>query len=859
MHTLLQDLRYALRQMRKSPGFTLTTVLTLALGIGATTAIFTLVNAVLLKSLPVKDPAGLWRVGNTNACCVDSGLPSFDSTSNDWSIFSYEQYREFRDHTPGFASLAAFQASQPQMAVRRAGSQHAAQPMFGEMVSGNAFSTLGLRAYAGRLLQPSDDHDGAAPVAVMSYQAWQQRYGGDLSVIGANFLVNNVPVTIVGIAPPGFYGEELRPTPPSLWFPLHMITELQPQQDLMHHPEEQWLNLFGRLAPGATAGAVQARMIVELRQFLKSPISGITGPAAALIPRQYLRVTPGGGGVQRMQDQYKADLHLLMWISSFVLLIACANLANLMLARSTSHRQQVSVRMALGAPRRRLVQRALIESLALAVIGGFAGLLVAWGGAHLIVRLAFHHDSLENLHVSPSLPVLGFAFAVSLLTGILFGVAPAWLAAHADPIEALRGANRSTGRRSLFLQKALVITQASVSVVLLCSAGLLVLSLNKLQHQNFGFVTTHRYVVHIDPQTAGYQPSQLDAFYQQLHDTIAAIPGVARVSYSLSSPLDGENTNTSVYIEGLPAPPPESNANLAGFDRVSPDYFAAIGSRIIAGRSFTKADDRSSRPVAIVNQAFVREILHGRAAIGMHFGDWDPNDNNTFEIVGVVQDAKYQYADHAARPMFFEAAAQWTSLPATDTQAANDLRYVNTTHYMRAIEIETHGRVPDLQAKVREALTGINPNLIMIRFASLGEMVRSSLSWQNMIAQLTSLFGLLALVLAAIGLYGVTAYNVAQRTSEIGVRMALGADRSNVLQMVLRGAFLQTGIGLLIGTPAAILAGHMMSTSLFGVGAWNPAVLASTIAVLAFAAVVAAIIPARRASSVEPMRALRNE
>lgn len=860
MHTLLQDLRYALRQMRKSPGFTLTAVLTLALGIGATTAIFTLVNAVLLKSLPVKNPAKLWRIGNTDACCVDSGLPNYDSAPNDWALFSYEQYREFREHTPGFANLAAFEANQPQIAVRRAGSQHAAQPMYGEVVSGNAFSTLGLRAYAGRLLQPSDDLDGAAPVAVMSYQTWQQKYGGDPSVIGSSFVVNDVPVTVVGIAPPGFYSEELRPTPPSLWFPLHLITRLEPQQDLLHHPEEQWLNLFGRLAPGANLAAVQAHMIVELRQFIKNPISGITGPGVAqMIPQQYLRITHGGGGVQRMQDQYKSDLHLLMWISSFVLMIACANLANLMLARSITQRQQVSVRMALGAPRRRLVQRALMESLALAIMGGFAGLLVAWGGAHLILHLALASNSIETIHASPSLAVLGFAFVVSLLTGLLFGVAPAWLAAHADPIEALRGANRSTGRRSLFLQKVLVVTQAAVSVVLLCSAGLLVLSLNNLQHQDFGFQTAHRYIVHIDPQTAGYQPDQLHAFYQQLHDTLAAIPGVVRVSYSLSSPLDGDNTYNSLYIEGMAPRPLNSDLDMAGFDRVSPGYFATIGSRIVAGRDFTRADDKGSEPVVIVNQTFVRTILHGKSAIGMHIGDWGPNENRIFEIVGVVQDAKYQYTDQPARAMYFEAASQWPSIPSTDQSAANYARFVTTTHYMRAIEIETHGTVPDLQSKVRQALADINPNLIMIRYDTLGDVVKRSLSWQSMIAQLTSLFGLLALILAAVGLYGITAYTVAQRTGEIGVRMALGADRSNVLRLILRGAFLQTGIGLLVGIPAAIVAGHLMTSSLFGVTVWNPAVFASTIAVLALATLTAAILPARRAASVEPMRALRNE
>lgn len=859
MQAVLQDFRQALRQLRKSPAFTATAVLTLALGIGATTAIFTLVNAVLLRSLPVKDPAGLWRVGDNEQCCVDGGLPTFDAKPNDWSLFSYEQYKEFRDHTPGFSSLAAFEAQDTQMAVRRAGSHHAAQPLFGVFVSGNSFSTLGLRAYAGRLLRGSDDHAGAAPVAVMSYQTWEAKFGGNPNVIGAGFMVNGIPVTVVGIAPPGYFGVRLTANPPSLWFPIHLMKQLEPQQSLIHHPELQWLNLFGRLAPGASVQAVQAHMVVELRQFLNSPISGIGARYRILIPRQYLRLTPGGGGVQRMQENYKSDLHLLMWISSFVLLIACANLANLLLARAVTRRQQVSVRMALGAPRRRLVQRALIESLVLGVAGGLAGLLVAWAGARFILELAFQNESVSVIHADPSWPVLGFTLCVSLLTGLLFGVAPAWLAAHANPIEALRGANRSTNRRSLYLQKSLVIGQAGVSVVLLCSAGLLILSLNQLQHQDFGFKTANRYVVNIDPETAGYEPQQLTAFYQQLHDSLAAIPGVARVSYATRSPLDGDNWNEQVAIAGEAPPPPGSARDVAGFDRVSPGYFKTIGTGVVEGRVFNQGDNQSGRAVAVVNQAFVKQILHGKDAVGMHFGDLGRNYSGMYEIVGVVKDAKYESSTGPARPMYFLPAAQWVYPPKSDPNEALFAHFISISHYMDSIQIETHGHVPDLAAKVQSTLAGINPNLMMIQFQTLGSQVRRSFSQQSMIAKLTSLFGLLALVLAAIGLYGVTAYAVAQRTTEIGVRMALGANRGHVQQMVLRGAFLQAGIGLVLGVPAAIISGHLMSANLFGIAAFNPLVLGTTVAVLGLSTLLAALLPAYRAASIDPIKALRSE
>lgn len=506
---MFADLRHSFRQLRKAPGFTLTAVLTLALGIGATTAIFTLVDQVLLKSLPVKDPAQLWRIGDNEQCCNNGGLPTVadGGKANDWSLFSWEQYREFRDNTPGFENLAAFQSSDQTMSVRRAGADHPAEPLEAEFVSGNAFDTLGLRAYAGRLLRSADDVQGAAPVAVLSFAAWEQKFGRDPSIVGSSFAVNGQSVTIVGIAPPGFFGERLTADPPSFWLPINLVPVVTPLSGSLDHPEQQWLNLIGRVAPGASIPAIQARMNVELVQFLNSPLSKVSPRERYLIPKQYLRLAPGGGGVQRMQDNYKDDLHLLMWISSFVLLIACANLANLMLARSVTRRQQIAVRTALGAPRRRLVQRALAECLVLAIVGGLAGLLFAWGGARLILHLAFQSDPI-TINPSPSPVVLAFTFAVSVLTGLLFGVAPAWLAAHADPIEALRGANRSTGRHATLAQKALVVAQAAVSVVLLCAAGFLILSLNKLQHQDFGFQTAHRTIAEIGPQTAGYQPDQ---------------------------------------------------------------------------------------------------------------------------------------------------------------------------------------------------------------------------------------------------------------------------------------------------------------------------------------------------------------
>jgi len=859
---LLADMKYALRQLHRSPGFALTAILTLALGIGATTAIFTLIHAVLLRSLPIYDPSSLMRVGDNEQCCQNGGLPDYQEPMYDWSLFSYRHYEQFRDHTSGFVSLAAFESSDHQLAVRPTASGQPARPWYGEFVSGNSFATLGLRPYAGRLLQPSDDVKGAAPVAVLSFQQWEQELGRDPAAIGSSLTINGQPVTIVGIAPPGFFSERLSPTPPALWLPIHLLPAIRPiDADLLERGGLEWLNVIGRIAPGATPAAIQAQMQVELRQFLESPLAEIVGPERALIPKQYLRLTSGGGGVQRMQQQYKADLRLLMWIASFVLLIACANLANLMLARSVTSRQQLAVRTALGASRGRLVQRALVECLMLAMFGGMAGVLVAWGGAKLILYLAFQQDPI-SISASPSPLVFAFAFTASLLTGLLFGVAPAWLAAHADPIEALRGANRSTGRHTTFAQKTLVVAQAAISVVLLSAAGFLILSLQKLEHQHFGFDPANRTIVQFNAQSAGLRPDELDSVYRRLSASLSSIPGVSHVAWSGWSPMDGNNRSEDIYIHGQPAPPPGSNGNLASWVRISPDYFATIGTRLLEGRAFSDSDNRTSANVAIVDEAFVKKYLRGQNPIGAHFGDWDQSTAGLYTIVGVVEDAQYwppNDLQESGHPMYFLPAWQWPQVPASTQEASLYEEFLSATHYMNSLEFETRGAEPELEERVRTALQQIDSNLVITRFQSLSQQVNLGFSQQKLIVQLTSIFGLTALALAAIGLYGVTAYAVAQRNLEIGIRMALGADRTQVAKMVLRAALLQAGAGLLIGLPAAVAAGRLMRAELFGVGVLSPLVLGTTTSLLAAVALLGAALPARRAANVEPMEALRGE
>ena len=843
---LREDARYALRQFANAPGFTATAVLTLALGIGATTAIFTLVHAVLLKFLPVAKPSELVRIGDREDCCVSGGL------RDDWSLFSYDKYKTFRDGTPGFVELAGFQAGNDLVGVRRIGSNQPAESQRSEYVSGNYFSMFGIGPYTGRVLMPQDDRKGADPVAVMSYRTWRQKYGQDPSVVGASFTMNGQSFTVVGITPPGFFGDRLQYTP-AFWIPLANEPLINGSSSILDFPQQDWLDVIGRIKPGTDLKSVEAHMQVELQQWLLSPVAKLQPGERVLVAKQTLHLSPGGAGVQMMRDEYQAGLHLLMWVSGFVLLIACANVANLMLVRATARKQQTSVRAALGAPRARQIGQVLTESTVLALLGGAAGVGLAFAATRLLLQLAFQKNEVA-IHATPSLPVLAFTFTVALLTGILFGIVPAWMTATANPADALRGANRSTGQSVGWTQKSLVVAQAALSLVLLCAAGLLIQSLRNMQRQDFGFETANRYILHIDPQMAGYKPAQLASFYRQLHDTLAAIPGVNRVSFSLYSPMEGDNWSETVYLEGQAPPPPDTDQNYASWVRVSDGYFETVGTKVLQGRAITDQDTATSQRVAVVNQSFAKKFFKDETPIGKHFGDLGAKYAGNFEIVGVTEDTQYRQPTRKIPPMFFLSALQSVTY--------DDPRFVtfeDRSHYLNAIELKTQGTVPGLEPQVRRALAQVNPDLAVIDFVSFAGQVQENFSQQAMIAKLTSLFGLLALLLASVGLYGVTAYSVERRTSEIGIRMALGADRLNVLKLVLRGAFLQIGIGLAIGIPATILGGRAMATQLFGVKPYDPNILLLTTAVLSLAALVAAVVPARRAATLDPMRALRTE
>jgi len=833
---LMQDLRYGLRRLRQSPGFAIVCVLTLALGIGANTAIFTLVDAVMLKSLPVKNPKELYRLGRGNNCCVIGGM------QDNWDIYSYSLYQQFRDHTPEFGEMAAFQGGLTELSVRRSGSNGPAEPLEGELVSGNYFSTFGIGAFAGRTIAPADDRPGAAPVAVMSYRAWQQHFGLDPSVVGATFTINQTPYTIAGIAPPGFFGDRVRPDPPDFWLPMANEPLLNGGNGILNRAGLHWLYIIGRLKPGVGTAGIQPKVTAQLQQWLGVQ-PDISRQDRAKIGKQQILVTPAAGGVAALANETTAGLRLLMTISGLVLLIACANIANLLLARGAATRGETAIRVALGAPRHRLLRQNLTESVLLAILGGVGGLLVAFAGTRTILLVFFRGSRYVPIDAAPSLPVLGFAFLLSLVTGMVFGLAPAWLMARSDPAEALRGAGRSTRDHSSLAQRSLVVLQVALSAVLLIGAGLLTQTLRNLENQRFGFEPQGRMVVRIGQGLPG--PEKLYGLYQQLDQRLPQIAGVISASYSIYSPMRGDNWSFGVHIEGHP---PDEQVG-ASFDRIGPHYFETLGTRLLRGRTIGVQDTPTSPQVAVVNQAFVRKFFSKQDPIGKHFGMGDPSHAGDFEIVGVVEDTKYQDARGPAYPTFFMPFLQMSKDP--------KLSFMIGSHYIGDIELRVAGNPQNLNAAVRRTLAGIDPNLTILDFMTMNEQVARNFNQDRLIARLTELFGGLALMLACVGLYGVTAYAVAQRTGEIGIRMALGADRPRILGLVLRGALLQLAVGLAIGVPAALAGGRLLANQLYGVKSHDPAILALAAVVLTACALVAGFVPAQRAASIDPIRALR--
>jgi macrolide transport system ATP-binding/permease protein len=847
MFNLKDDVRLAVRRLRQRPGFTLIAVLTLALGLGANTAIFTLIRASMFQKLPVDRPHELVRLGDDNNCCVNSGI------QRRYSLFSVAGFQHLRDNTPELASLTAFQANVRAMGIRRMG-RDVTESLPSAFVAANYFTTLGVQPAIGRLLTADDDRPGAEPVFVVSHRAWTERFGRDERIVGASFLVGDHTMTLVGVAAEDFFGETVRPDPAAVWLPLGQEPAIRRAASLTPRPGQDWLYAIGRLGPGATREQVQMRVSEEMRKWLTAQtFLGVNDRAT--IGDVAINVAPAAGGVELLQFTYERPLTILFVMSGLVLLIASANLANLLLARSD--RSQAAIQTALGASSRRLVRQSLTEGIVLATAGGLAGVALAWLATRGIVALAFPGTNYVPITLQPDFTVLAFAVGLSALTGVLFSAAPAWAMTRAIPMDALRS-GRSGDQRSFVPRRSLVVLQVALSLVLLSGAGLLTESLRRLERQPLGFHADDRIVVRIQPPAIS-DLARLEAMYALMLDRLRAIPGVRNATYALYSPMQGDNWSSGISID--PTSPEQERGGNSSWNRVGPDYFETLGTRIVRGRGLKPSDDARGARVAVVNEAFVRRFLAKGEPIGAGVGVGNEQHKGDYRIVGVSEDVKFTNAHAPTRPMIFLPALQIAQYD-SESEMSVQMRSL----LAGAVVLHVAPGAGSLEPAVRRALSEADPNLAMVRLGTMADQVSLNFRVNRLMASLTAAYGVLALVLASLGLYGVTAYNVTRRTREIGIRMALGADRSRVVRDVLRGALLQTGIGLLFGIPAALIAvpaalaaTGSVASQLYGIDARDPTVLAIAVFVLIASAVAAAVIPARRAASIDPTSALRME
>jgi predicted permease len=838
MDSILKDVRYAIRGLWRRPAFAIVAVITLALGIGANTAIFTLVNAVLLKPLPVKNPEELVLFNDSTSEGTQTGDPS----TGEWLLFSYSSYRYFRDNDQSFQQLAAFRSGENRLSVRKADMQpgQSALRASGHLVSGNYFAVFGVDALHGRVLTNEDDAIGARPTVVMSFGCWEQQWNSDPQVIGKDVILNGTSFTIVGVMPREFFGERVRKSP-DYWMPLAFQPQIGLQDSYLDDETVYWLNMMGRLKPGTGIDQAQKNVNLRLQQFLTAQAgTQLTDERRRGIQNTYIRLTPGGRGLSSLRVFYSEALKMLMVIVVLVLLIACANVGNLLLSRGAARQPEIALRQALGASRIRLIRQLLTESILLSVLGGAFGILLAqWAVSVLVTLLA----RTAPLNVTPDLAVLGFTVGISLASGLLFGIAPAIRATGSGLILVLKekGNVRRRGRFRLGLGSALVISQVALSLVLLVGAGLFARSLLKLQKVDLGFDRDNVLLFSVDSRLAGYKSAQLSPLYRQIYDRLTALPNVRAATLATYSPMSGTARTSSVTVRGR-TPNPGENLSVSDI-LIGPSYAETLSLPVLLGRSIGLQDTPASKKVAVINQAFAQHFYPDQNPLGRRITFDEDSDKNDVEIVGVIGDVKYRNARSEAERSVYRPILQM------EDQSA----------FTNVIQVRTEGDPLSVASDVRTAIAQVDDKLTIGGLTSLRLQTDEALRQEKLIAQLVSFFSLLALLLAAVGLYGVMAHAVVRRTSEIGIRMALGAERSNIIWMVLRDSLVLVGVGILIGVPTALGAAKLISTQLFGLTGSDPVTLVTSIAVLSIVAAFAGYLPARKASRVDPLVALRYE
>ena len=824
-----REMKFAFRALRKQPAFTAVVILTLGLGIGANTAIFSLLDQVLLRRLPVRDPQQLVLL---------DGPGPFQGRTFNRQTFSYPMYRDFRDRTEVFSGVFGRMAT----AVT---STYAGQTerVNAELVTGNFFDVLGVRPALGRVLSASDDGaPGAHPVAVLGYGYWTRRFGGDPSILNQTISLNGHPMTIVGVSARGFDGVQVG-APPDVMVPVTMKAQMTPTWDDLENRRSRWLTVMARLAPGVTRERAEAQMNVVYRQILEAEAAALPTTASQSFRQRFvakhLDVLPGARGLSDLRSQFNTPLVVLMCMVGVVLLIACANIANLLLARAASRQREVSIRLALGAGRGRIVSQQLAESAVLAAAGTGVGLLLAtWTGSFLLAALPGEGGS-RGLHAGPDARVIAFALALAVVTALIFSIMPSLHATRTSVSGALKDEAGSVagGGRQARMRSALVIAQVALSMVLLSGAALFARSLFNLRSVDPGFAVDRLVAFSIDPSLSGYDTARSRTLFARLQTELSTLPGVRSVAMAEIGPLTGSNWSMTVKVDGYAA---KENEDLnPSVDGIAPGYFSTLGVPLIAGREFTPADDHGAPRVAVVNETMARYFFGSSNPLGRRFG-FGRDRATDIEIVGVVKDTRSQ--DLRTEPVRF------VYIPYSQDPNLGPL-----TFYVRAAGAQSPATA------IREAVQRVDPSLPMYDMKTMATQVDESLFIDRKVAALSVAFGALATLLAAIGLYGVISYAVARRTREIGIRMALGAERRRVLWLVLREAAALAGIGIAAGLLAAVLLVRYVQAQLYGLSATDPRTLFAAAIVLAVIALVAGYVPARRATAIDPMRALRTE